>query len=170
MTKQFGKKRRASAEIWPIKPLPEQHVVVDIDGGYSREELAAMSMGFVPQSRADKWFIYFEGEWLNFHRAATGSCIFRMHLVPDDDGYRATQLIANREASQYRGTDDAYDVQLVAYLVDHLLLGRFAPFPQLGGISDEDQTRHQQLVMGDTDNSIQLDVLKNGNGGHSSSS
>lgn len=153
---------RATADSWPIKPMPAQQAVVEIDGTYSREEVAMMSMGFIPQSQADKWFIYFADGWLSFHRSATGTNVFRLRLEADEDGYRATRFVANRHPEQYRGTDDAYDLQLLSHLIDRLLLGRFSPFPQLKSLSDEDQTRHKQLVMGDDDATIDLGTFTNG--------
>jgi len=51
-------------------------------------------------------------------------------------------------------------VSLVNYLVDTLLLGRFAPFPQAKQFSSADQQRHQEHVMGRKDDGgISLKLL-----------
>jgi hypothetical protein len=49
-------------------------------------------------------------------------------------------------------------------LIDHLLLGRFVPFPTPGNLAESDHDRHRQHIMGRPANSngIHLRVLKNG--------
>ncbi|MAU02140.1 MAG: hypothetical protein CL608_33805 [Anaerolineaceae bacterium] len=157
-------KQRATANAWPNKPMPDAHRVLLLDGRYTRDEYVTISQGFVPQSPADKWFIYLEDEWLNFHRSASGSCIFQLQIAPADEGYAADRLLVNQAPRQYRSLSDEYDVALVSYLIDAVLLGRFAPFPQPEQFSDEDHQRHQQHVMGkdSSDGGLSLRVV-NGN-------
>lgn len=158
-------KKRATADSWKTKSMPAARKELLIEGSLTREEYVQISQGLVPQSRDDKWFIYLQGEWLNFHRSWTGTCVFQLQIVPAGDIYRVTKAIVNRNASQYRNTDDEYDVALLSYLIDHLLLGRFAPFPMPQNLSEEDQERHKRLVMGDkgADGSIDLQPIQNGN-------
>lgn len=142
-------KQRATAVSWKNKPMPEARKELLLDGRYSREEFVTISQGFVPQSPRDKWFIYLEDEWLYCHRSVSGSCIFQLQLVPDGDEYAAPKVWVNQDPSEYRSLDDAYDVSLLSYLIDTILLGRFAPFPQPKQFSEVDQLRHQQHVMGE---------------------
>ena len=128
--------------------MPDARKELLLDGQYSREEFVTISQGLVPQSPADKWFIYLEGEWLYFHRSASGSCIFQLQIAPNDDGYVADFLLVNQDPRQYRSLSDEYDVALVSYLVDAVLLGRFAPFPQPEHFAKDDHAKHQQHVMG----------------------
>ena len=59
-------------------------------------------------------------------------------------------------------SDHEYNVALVSFLIDHLLLHRFAQMPLPGKMSDKDRQRHRRHVMGEKrDGSIRLDV---GNG------
>ncbi len=157
-------KQRATAVSWKNKPMPDVYKELLLDGRYTREEYVTISQGFVPQSPADKWFIFLEGEWLNFHRSASASCIFQLQIVPVEDGYAANKLRVNQDPGQYRSLSDEYDVALLSYLVDTVLLGRFAPFPQPEQFSEEDHRRHQQHVMGkdSLDGGLSLRVV-NGN-------
>ncbi|MCB8980942.1 MAG: hypothetical protein H6657_26350 [Ardenticatenaceae bacterium] len=158
-------KQRATAVSWPNKPMPELRKELLLDGQYSREEFVTISQGLVPQSPADKWFIYLADEWLYFHRSASGSCIFQLQIMPDDNGYAADILLVNQDPGQYRSLSDAYDVALVSYLIDAILLGRFASFPQPEQFSQEDHAKHQQHVMGQNptaDGGLSLRVV-NGN-------
>jgi hypothetical protein len=144
--------------------MPELRKELLLDGRYTREEYVTISQGFMPQSPADKWFIYLEDEWLYCHRSASGSCIFQLQIVPDEAGYAADVLLVNQDPSQYRSLSDEYDVALLSYLVDTILLGRFAPFPQPEQFSEEDHAKHQQHVMGQdsSDGGLSLRVV-NGN-------
>lgn len=141
-------KQRATAVSWPNKPMSDARKELLLDGQYSREEFVTISLGFVPQTPADKWFIYLDGEWLYFHRSASGSCIFQLQITPSEDGYVADVLLVNQHPRQYRSLSDEYDVALVSYLIDAVLLGRFAPFPQPEQFSQDDHAKHQQHVMG----------------------
>src|SRR5690606_34385001 len=78
-------KQRATAVSWPNKPMPNGRKELLLDGRYTREEFVTISQGLVPQSPADKWFIYLEGQWLYFHRSASGSCIFQLQIAPADE-------------------------------------------------------------------------------------
>ena len=157
-------KQRATAESWPNKPMPAARKELMLNGRYTREEFVTISQGAIPKTRSDKWFIYLEDEWLYCHRSVSGSCIFQLQIVPDEEGYAAPAMWVNQDPGQYRSLEDAYDVALLAYLIDTILLGRFAPFPQAKQFSEEDQQRHQQHVMGQDSpkGGLQLRVV-NGN-------
>lgn len=152
-------KVRATAVSWPNKPMPKGAKVLEIDGTYSREEYVTISQGLIPQSANDKWFIYLEDEWLHFHRSASGSCIFMFNIVLQENHYAAKTLLVNGDPKQFNSENDEYNVNLVAYLIDSLLLGRFTPFPQMKGFSKDDQQKHQKHVMGDNNNQIQLRMV-----------
>lgn len=155
-------RERATAVSWPNKPLPETHKVLEIDGAYSLAEFEMMRLGVIPQSAADKWFIYEDDGWLHFHRSATGTCVFQMQLAAQEGAYGVVQARVNRDPVQYRSSDDEYDVALMSYLVDTLLLGRFAPLPTPKGLRQEDRARYKQDMTGrPSDGSIGL-PLQNG--------
>lgn len=154
----MSKKKRAIATSWKIRPMPPAHKELPLDGGFSRHEYVTISQGFIPQQRTDKWFIYLDGEWLHFHRSQTGTCVYQLQILPFEDRYHAPRAIVNRDPSQYRSEDDEYDVAMIAYLIDTVLLGRFAPLPTPQGLRKEDQTRYRQDVMGKTDDNDRIDL------------
>jgi hypothetical protein len=87
-------------------------------------------MGFVPQAVKDKWFVYLEAGWLNFHRSWTGAHVYALRLEPSAAGWDVVESWVNRDREQYAWTATAYDRQLVWFLVDALLLGmRDVEFP-----------------------------------------
>jgi len=115
---------------------------------FSAKELEIIERGYIPQKPTDAWFIYMEGERLHFHRSRTGTCVYQLHIVPFEDRFHAQEAVVNRNPAQYRNDDDAYDVQMISYLIDHLLLGRFAQLPTPKGMRKQDQARYQRDVMG----------------------
>ncbi|MEM7114770.1 MAG: hypothetical protein AAF614_20205 [Chloroflexota bacterium] len=156
-------KQRATAVSWPNKPMPQNTKTLELAGSYSREEFVQISMGLIPKTKADKWFIYLDGEWLLFHRSQTGTCVFMLQMVPAEEGYEARTAVINQDPAQYRSSSDEYDVELISYLVDHLLLGKFVPFPTPRHLAKGDHDRHQQHVMGEKPGgSLRLNVLNNG--------
>lgn len=153
---------RATANSWKIKPMPSRHRRLLIEGSYATDEMRRIELGYIPAEQQDKWFVYFDEEWLHFHRSWTGTCIFQLHLTAGEACFQADTLVINQDPSEYKMDDDAYNLSLVAYLVDHLLLGRFAQLPFPGKMTEQDQTRHQQHVMGQKrgeNGSIPLNLL-----------
>ncbi len=151
-------KKHATAVSWPIKPMPTAQKELPLDGMFSEEEFAKIQVGLIPKRPLDKWFIYLEREWLHFHRSSSGTSIFRLRIVPFEDRYHANLAIVNREPSQYRNKDDKYDVALIGYLIDHLLLGRFAPMPTPKGLRQQDQARYKQDMMGKKQKTGRIDL------------
>jgi hypothetical protein len=83
----------------------------------------------------DKWFVFYEAPWLWFHRSWTGSAIYGLRLSLSEGGSRVDEAWVNREPERYSETDDAYDPGLLAFLVEALLLGRDAPFPERSDVA-----------------------------------
>lgn len=140
---------KATAQSWRIKPMPAQTRELFLEGTYSPQEMTQIALGFVPVDQQDRWFLYFDDAWLHVHRSWTGTCVFQLQLLPQDGWFSTDRLIVNQDPVQYRMTDDAYNVALVSYLIDYLLLNRFAELPLPGKMSDQDAARHRQHLMGD---------------------
>lgn len=155
---------KATAASWQTKSMPVMQKELPLSGIYSAEEYEKISYGLLPKSRDDKWFIYLESGWLFIYRSATGTCVFQLQIIPEGDHYLAVKAIVNRDPSQYRSKSDQQDVELIAYLIDNLLLARFATLPMPKNMSEEDKQRHEQHVMGkkNTGGMIRLQVKQNG--------
>lgn len=132
-----------------IKPMPVAHAELYLDGVISAEHHAQMILGYTPQVTADKWLIYYKAENLYFHRALSGTCIFILKLVPNDDHFLAPSVRVNREPKQYRSINDTYDVEIMTYLIDRYLLKRNPTFPQPPRLGKQHRNTHQQHVMGE---------------------
>lgn len=145
---------------WSAKPMPSQHKTLMLDGAYSAEEFEKIQKGFLPKTLKDKWVIFFRRNTLHFFRSRTGTCIYQLVFEKAEDQNKAIKAIVNRAPEQYRSSDDEYDVAMIAYLVDTLLLGRFAPLPKPKGLRDEDFNQYKKDVLGeDEGGSINLKMI-----------
>jgi hypothetical protein len=112
----------ATAQSWNIQPMPQEQQLLDLDLVLAAEAYRQVQWGFVPDSMDDKWFIYFEDGWLNFHRSWTGLCVYRLHFVPDGKDYRVSEAWVNANPAEYPAPDAERDRGLVRLLIDNLLL------------------------------------------------
>ncbi len=60
------------------------------------KQFSKVTNGLIPQEMEDKWFIYYENEWLYFHRSWTGNGIYKAKLNKESDGYSITEFWAER--------------------------------------------------------------------------
>ena len=59
---------RATSTSWKTEPLPANRVRLKLERSFDAAEWDALQQGVIPEEMEDKWFIYEEGGWLNFHR------------------------------------------------------------------------------------------------------
>ncbi len=93
--------------------------------------------GFVPEQMEDKWFVFHEQDILYFHRSWTGFCIYKVYFRSEEKNHVATHADVNRHVEQYKQTDNAYDQQLISYLINVLLIHK--PFSFINSTIQPDQ-------------------------------
>jgi ADP-ribosyl-[dinitrogen reductase] hydrolase len=134
---------------WKTEPMPGETDRLDFQRIFSSEEFQRMKTGLVPIEMEDKWFIYYENDTLNIHRSWTGFHMYKITLQPlADNTYAVTETIVNRNKEQYNQQDNAYDVSLLNFLIDRLLLGKNVPFPMPSQIAKEDSAVYIHSVVG----------------------
>ncbi|ACX88377.1 hypothetical protein F6Q07_01670 [Pectobacterium parmentieri] len=120
----------AQAQDWKRVPAPQQTAPLNFQALFTDVEAEQMRQGIIPKHMEDKWFIYFEGGWLRFHRSWTGFFIYALRLDGSPAGVRVTDSWVNREPEQYASTDLEYDRNMLRYLIDvSLLKKQNVPFP-----------------------------------------
>jgi hypothetical protein len=121
----------ATAASWQHKPLPDKRAPLPYARSFDAGEVERLALGLVPVEIEDKWFIYLDDGLLRFHRSATGACIYGVQLSLDGNGGGSVvrEAWVSRATGEYTRTDDAYDVRLLSFLVDRLLLGLKVAFP-----------------------------------------
>jgi len=127
----------AKRDSWKTIEMPGSRTCLQFRRTFTQEEYDRMSFGLIPHEMEDKWFIFMEGDRLYFHRSWTGHCIYQVQLQNDGGNYSVTEALVNRDGSQYKSTDDAYDTALLSFLIDNFLLGRQAPFPMPSNLAKD---------------------------------
>jgi hypothetical protein len=112
------------------KPRTVSHVSLDVT--YSPFDSWLISRGLVPASQDDKWFIYLEEARLRFRRSWTGFEIYDVAAEWRGDTLHLGQAQINRDPTMYDETDDAYDRRLLDFIIDAVLLGKPAAYPDKG--------------------------------------
>ena len=120
----------ATQDSWTTHPLPKQHARLTAIWTYTRGEFERMKQGLIPEVMEEKWFVYYDSGWLHFHRSWTGFCIYQVQFQERDSDYTVEQILVSRDVDQYRESSDAYDLKLLQYLIDYLLLDKEVEFPQ----------------------------------------
>lgn len=131
---------RATPDAWKAKPLPNSRARFALARRFDAAEYARLAYGMIPRQMEDKWFIYWAGDSLHFHRSWTGVCVFVVRLDEVPGGYSVAEAWVNRDPEQYKSTDLAGDSELLTFLIERLLLGRRVAFP--GGRGGDDPLRH----------------------------
>ena len=138
--------KAAQPSDWKTKALPSKRTSLALDRFFSRQEMEAIRMGVIPRQMEDKWFVYWKDGDLYFHRSWTGFCTYIVHFKDQEGGARMFKAEVNRDPDQYTETDNAYDAQLIAYLVDVLLLQKESVFPGKGGTPGEQAIANWSMV------------------------
>lgn len=61
------------------------------EASFSDQEYERMSLGLIPASMDDKWFIFEEDNTLFFHRSWTDLCIYIVSMSRDGDLWRVRE-------------------------------------------------------------------------------
>lgn len=127
----------ATKQDFNIQPFPDAHVTIDINLSYSKKDRLKIIKGLIPREMEDKWFVFFDQGVLNFHRSWTGFCVYRVYCNDDGNKFILIQADVNQDQEQYTETNDEINRQMIAYLINVLLLKETAKFPYSnGGVED----------------------------------
>lgn len=94
---------------WELSEMPHKRFELPFRMRFSPGEMTRIRRGHIPNEMEDRWYVYFQDGWINFHRSWTGFCIFRMRLEPDGECHRVAECWASREPEQYSNEDVAED-------------------------------------------------------------
>jgi hypothetical protein len=110
-----------------------------LTASYSPADFELIKRGSIPEEMEDKWFVFYEEPWLYFHRSWTGAGIYGVQFIADaNEQASVVSSWVSRDASQFGETGTDYDRAALAFLIDVLLLGRSAPFPDPEDVSGGD--------------------------------
>ena len=121
--------QRATKASWQTFELPEAREPLGYEQVFDHVEADRLHDGLIPKQMEDKWFVYFEDNWLYLHRSWTGILIYWLRLDNCPDGVRVVESWVNRDTEQYRETDLSTDRAMVNFLLRALILEQNVPFP-----------------------------------------
>ena len=114
--------RPAEPSDWKTLPMPERTARLPFERTVDAKQMARLRDGFVPSEQEDKWFVVFHDDALWFYRSWTGFCIYRVRFEARGvERFAVVEATVNRQADQYRNSDDAADVRTLDSLIDSLL-------------------------------------------------
>lgn len=114
-------KEIATKESWKNIPI-DKPKKIEIDLFLTNKQFSKLKNGLIPQEMEDKWFIYYENEWLYFHRSWTGYGIYKAKLDKVTDGYIIRELWVERNKEKYNNEDDNADIETFLFLIARGLL------------------------------------------------
>ena len=135
-SRQHQKVKKAD---WKTKPMHSDNTILSVHREFTCSEFKELQKGILPQQMEDKWFIYFEDNCLYFHRSWTGYCIYVAKFKTVEGKDCITKVILNRRKNQCGETNDPWDLSLLLYLIDSMLLHKSIPFPKHPEIDSEDK-------------------------------
>jgi hypothetical protein len=111
-------------ENWKNYPMTSERERLNINKHYNVNELTKIQNGHLPKSMDDKWFIYYQDNWLYFHRSWTGHCIYEVKLKITEGGADIDELWVSRDLEQYRSMGASEDLNILMSLIEYKLLKR----------------------------------------------
>ena len=110
----------ATKQTWENIPI-DNPKRIDIDLVFTHQQFSKLTRGLIPQQMEDKWFIFYENEWLYFHRSWTGNGMYKAKLNKVNDDYSIKEFWVERNQEKYKNEDDNTDIETFSSLVRRLL-------------------------------------------------
>ena len=107
---------------WQNHPI-DNPKKIDFSIHFNDKQFEKLKHGLIPQQMEDKWFIFYENDWLYFHRSWTGFGLYKAQLIKEQDGYSIKEFWAERNHEKYENKDDNADIENISFLIARGLLG-----------------------------------------------
>jgi len=108
--------KTATRTTWKNEPIVDAKRI-KIALHFNEEQYSKLKKGLIPHEMEDKWFIFFEDDWLFFHRSWTGYGIFKAQLTKEKNGYSIKEFWAERKHEKYSNEDDNSDIEALCFLI-----------------------------------------------------
>lgn len=108
------------------KNMPVKNKTVQLNVGFSDQEMEKIKFGFIARDMDDRWFIYYVEEecTLYLHRSWTGSCIYMVKFKKIDSGFAAVNAVVNDDPEQYRCGTDEHEKETCLGMINAFLLDK----------------------------------------------
>lgn len=135
-------------EDWKTRPFPETVKDLPFERAFNASEFAELKQGLRPKGMEDKWFIYYENETLNFHRSWTGHHVYQVKFLLADTSAKAIAVTVNRDPAEYNQPDDDYDIKILDFLINKLLLNKNVSFPSPPDLEEDKHPIYRHSMIG----------------------
>ena len=108
--------KTATRITWKNEPISDPKRL-EVTLHFTEEQFLKLKKGLIPHEMEDKWFIFFEDDWLYFHRSWTGYGIFKAQLTKEKNGYSIKEFWAERKHERYSNEDDNSDIEALCFLI-----------------------------------------------------
>lgn len=106
----------ATRKSWKIEPITDPKRI-SISLQFTKNQFSKIQKGLIPHEMEEKWFMFFEDDWLYFHRSWTGKGIFKAKVIALQNGYEIREFWAERNPLIYKITDDDSDRETFCFLI-----------------------------------------------------
>ncbi len=93
---------KSTRKIYPI----DYPIRIGISLHFTDEQFSELKKGFIPYQMEEKWFIYFEDDWLYFHRSWTGYGFYKAQILKVEEGYTIKEFWVERNQEKYLHEND----------------------------------------------------------------
>lgn len=96
---------------------------IEIALHFNKRQYFMLTKGFIPEKVEDKWFIFYEDDWLYFHDVNTGLGIYKAQLIEETNGYSIKEFLVERNQDKKMNENDKIDIENISFLIARGLLG-----------------------------------------------
>ncbi len=112
----------ATQKTWKNSPI-DSPKRIELELQFTDKQFSKIIRGLIPGQMEDKWFIFYEGSWLYFHRSWTGFGIYKAKLEESKSGYSIREFWVERNQEKYQNKNDEEDIHNITFLIARGLLG-----------------------------------------------
>jgi len=106
---------KACRTSWKNFPITNPQKI-DIRMLFTEEDFLKISCGYIPMEMEEKWFIFFEDDWLYCHRSWTGHGIYKAQLLKRNGGFHIHEFWAERNPEIWTYNDEM-DIEIFCNLI-----------------------------------------------------
>lgn len=93
---------------------------LDVSIFLNNEQLQKLKLGLIPNEMEDKWFAYFNCEYIHFHRSWTGYEIFKAKVNTTDKGCQINEFWVEQNLDKYNEQIDEINISNFKSHIDYL--------------------------------------------------
>lgn len=120
---------KASRRGRTVYPFPSRRALIPFQWEFTLQEFERVKLGVIPEDMGH-WLIFLEGrqrQYIYFVRSWSGYCPYRLRVEQYKDKYRVIEAWASRDSRQYKSTDAKLDAEMLARVIENVLLNPEPP-------------------------------------------